>query len=153
MEATIIAAIRGNRANRAGSFRGQMWARSGCEIPVGDHPKDTRGYGCQEADQHLESAKRNKHGNRDNGTKQSAGISANRKRLLPVAWTIWPNSGNMRQSRQRYSILAQKKRRLKTTSLPTTSVSNLHFAGLEKCDSVATQLMARNPGDKSSASG
>jgi hypothetical protein len=33
MDATIIAPIQSNRANRAGSFRGQMWARSGCQMP------------------------------------------------------------------------------------------------------------------------
>jgi hypothetical protein len=38
-------------------------------MPVGDEPRDTQGYLCQEADQHLPSAKRNTRGNRDNGNK------------------------------------------------------------------------------------
>ena len=117
-------------------FRGQSQAAK-CLSAIN---KETlaREYVCQEADQHLQSAKKNTHGNRDNGTKQSAGINENRSRLLLVAWTKWRNSANMRQSRQRYSILAEKKRKLKRSPLlGTTSASNLYFAGLERCDAVA----------------
>ena len=86
MGATTIAAIHGSRANRVGSFCECIkYVRSGCQMPVADEQRDFRGYLCQEADQHLQSAKKNTHGNRDNGTKQSAGISENRRRLLQAA--------------------------------------------------------------------
>jgi RNA recognition motif-containing protein len=36
---------------------------------------------CQEADQLLQNARRNTHGNRDNGTRPNAGINENRRSL------------------------------------------------------------------------
>src|SRR5262245_7234568 len=87
--------------------------------------KDSKGYVCQEADQHSQSAKRNTPGNRDNGTKQSAGISENRRRLLQAVWTRWPNCANMPRSKQRFSILAQRTLAPRMSPLAvTTSVSN-----------------------------
>jgi hypothetical protein len=77
-----IAAIPGNRANRAGSFfEMHKCVRSGCQMPVGDKQRNARGEVCQEADQHLQSAKKNTHGNRDNGTRQSAGTNEGRRGL------------------------------------------------------------------------
>src|ERR1700739_3976185 len=84
--ATTIAAIHGSRANRAGSFSRTKYVRSGWEMPGGDKQRDARGYVCQEADQHLQSAKKNRRGSRDNGTKQSEGINGNKRKLLRAAW-------------------------------------------------------------------
>ena len=125
MDATTIAAIRGSRANRAGSLCDcTNCVRSGCQRPVGDEYEILGGIVCQEADQHSQSARRNTRGNRDNGTKQSAGISENRRRPLLVAWMIWPNCAHMLQNRQRYLISAQRTLVLQRTPAVPTSANN-----------------------------
>src|SRR5215469_1808426 len=89
-------------------------------MPVGNEPRESREYLCQQADQHSQSARRNKHGNRDNGTKQSAGISENRRRPLQAARTRWPSCASTLQSRQRSSISAQLTVTAQRSPLPVT---------------------------------
>ena len=74
--ATTTVAIQDSRANRAGSFRTHCVRRR--KMLAGD---ELEIFGGQEADQHLQSARRNTHGSRDNGTKQSAGINENSRRV------------------------------------------------------------------------
>ena len=76
-------------------------------MPVAADHEIPGGRLCQEDDQHSQSAKRNTRDNRNNGTKQSAGISGNKRKALQAELTRWPNCGNTLQSRQRSSILAQ----------------------------------------------
>jgi hypothetical protein len=66
---------------------------------VCDKQRYARGYLCQEADQHLQSAKKNTPGSRDNGIKQSEGINGNKRRLLGAAWTRWLKLRPQLQSR------------------------------------------------------
>ena len=76
MGATTIVAIHDSRANRAGSFEHTASGDARCSPAM-----NWKFLGAKEADQHLQSARRNTHGSRDNGTKQSAGINENRRRL------------------------------------------------------------------------
>src|ERR1700740_2225190 len=102
-------------------------------MPVGDKQRYARGYICQEADQHLQSAKKNTRVSRDNGTKQSEGINGNKRRLLRAAWTRWLNCASTLQSGQRHSILA----RVSRSPLPAiTLASSSYFPGLAGIDAV-----------------
>src|SRR5215469_2654221 len=82
-------------------------------MPVGDEQQYAGGYVCQKADQHLQSAKKNTHGSRDKGTRQSAGTNEGRRSLWKAAWTRWPNCANMLQNRRRYSTLVWRKLKLR----------------------------------------
>jgi hypothetical protein len=77
-------------------------------MPVGDKQRVARGYVCQEADQHLQSAKKNTRGSRDDGTKQSEGINGSKRRPLRAAWTRWLNCASTLQSRQRFNLGADE---------------------------------------------
>ena len=126
MGATIIAAIHGSPANRAGSFfERTKCVRPGRQMPVGDKKRVARGYVCQEADQHLQNAKKNTHGSRDKRTRQSAGNNESKKSLWKAAWMRWLNSGNTLQHRRRYSTLVSIKRKLRSSRVPlATSASD-----------------------------
>ena len=107
--ATTTVVIHGKRANRVGSFWNTM-----CPVDVGhDVPRRlrtaNRGYLCLEDGQRLQNARRNKHGNRDKGTRQRAGINEGRRSLWKKTWMRWPNCANMLQHRRRYSTLMWKK--------------------------------------------
>src|SRR5215469_13599656 len=94
-------------------------------MPVGDEFTVSGGYVCQKAVRHLQSARRNNHGNRDNATKQTAEINESRRGQSQAAWTRWQNCANTPPSRQRYSILAQRTRTLRSIPPPvTTSTGN-----------------------------
>lgn len=113
-------------------------------MPVGHKQRDARGYICQEADQHLQSAKKNTRGSKDDGTKQSEGINGSKRRPLPAAWTRWLNCASTLQSR-RYSILARMKRTLSRSPLPAiTLASSSYFPGLAGIDAVTGKLTVRN---------
>ena len=77
-------------------------------MPVGDEKQDAGRYLCQEADQHLQSAKKNTHGNRDKGTRKSAGSNEGRRSLWKAVWMRWLNCVNMPQHRQRCSTLVSE---------------------------------------------
>jgi hypothetical protein len=95
----------------------------GCQMPVGDERRDARGYICQETVQHLQSAKKNTCGSRDNGTKQSEGINGSKRRPLRAVWTKWLNCAGTLQSSL---ILARMKRTPRRSPLPViTSASKL----------------------------
>ena len=83
------------------AFRMHKVFRSGCQC-LSAMNEGFQGYLCQEADQHLQSARRNTPGNRDNATKKSDGINESRRRRLQAVWTRWPNCGNILQRRRRY---------------------------------------------------
>ena len=53
---------------------------------------------------------------RDNGTKRSAGINGNKRRLLQAASTRWLNCASRLQSKQRYSMSALIRRRTEEES-------------------------------------
>jgi hypothetical protein len=106
---TTIAAIHGSRANRAGSFQVHKVRPARLLNACRPRTKRSRGYVCQEADQHLQSAKKNTHGNSDKGTRQNARINESSRSLWKAVWMRWRNCGNMLQNRRRYSTLAQKK--------------------------------------------
>src|SRR5579872_504360 len=113
LAAEVVAAMitvdtRDNRASPAGSpFRTQ---RAGDVTERARRPRlKTRRYVCQEADQRLQNARRNRHGNRDKETRQSGRICENRTSRRPTAWMKWPNCANMLQHKPRYSKSVRKK--------------------------------------------
>ena len=77
-------------------------------MPVGDKQTDARGYRCQEADQHSQSAKKRTRGSRDNRIKQNERIYGSERRPLRAAWTRSLNCASTLRSRER-SILARMK--------------------------------------------
>ena len=89
---TTIAAIHGNRANRAGSFFEctKFSAQAATCLSVTNN-RGTREYVCQEVDQHLQSAKKNTHGNRDKGTRKSAGINESSRSPWKAVSMRWLN--------------------------------------------------------------
>jgi hypothetical protein len=121
--ATTTAGIHGSRANRAGSF---FEHNAPGEVRGRAHRQraENRGYVCQEADQHLQSARRNRHGNRDNGTRQSAGTSEKKRSLWKAAWMRWPNCANMLLRRRRYSMLVRRKRTLRRSPRPMAAAAS-----------------------------
>ena len=108
MGATTIAATHGSRANRAGSFFERQSAYDQAAKCLSAISKEIRGDTYSKRPFDIYEALRNTRGNRDNGTKQSAGISEKSRNLLPVTWTRWLNCANTLQRRQRYSISAQR---------------------------------------------
>jgi hypothetical protein len=105
----IIVATRVSPANRAGSLLvrrnlpGTLPARRS-RIQLGD-------YACHEADQRLRNVRKNIHGNRDSGTKLSAGTSGSRKNQPKAVWMRCRNCVSTRKLKQRYS-----------TSTPTNTI-------------------------------
>src|SRR5262249_14290925 len=93
-----------SHGNRAGSFfENNHPARF--HDSVGENKECAGGYVCQEADQHLRSARRNTHGNRDKGTRQSAGTSESRRRRWRRGWIRWVNCMTMLAGRQGFLTL------------------------------------------------
>ncbi len=107
MAATTTVAMRVSRANRAGRFF--CWrerpAGRAVRLPARSTTNLLGDEVCHEADQRLRSARRNRHGNKDNGTKRSAGASENRRSPWKAAWTKWPSCVNTLQRRPRFSTL------------------------------------------------
>ena len=109
MGATTIAGMHVNRGSRAGSSLGNGTVlRAGSHLPLQPLKKNKLEAVCHEADQRLRNAKRNKPGNRDNGTKRSAGASENKKNPPKAASMRWPNYTNTRRLRPLYLILVRK---------------------------------------------
>src|SRR5579862_649424 len=107
--AMITVDIHGSHANPAGSpFRTQRAGVTCTGRACRATNTMTGGYVCQEADQLLQNARRNRHGNKDKGTRQSAGICESRISPRPTPWMKWPNCANMPQRRRRYSTSVQK---------------------------------------------
>jgi len=50
------------------------------DVPAGDE-RENRGYPCLEADQRLQNARKNTHGNRDKETRQSEGTNEDKRSL------------------------------------------------------------------------
>jgi hypothetical protein len=119
---TTIAAIHGNRANRAGSFSNAQGASDqAAKCLSAMNEGKPKGGVCQEADQHLQSAKKNTHGNRDKETRQSAGTNEDRTSLSKAAWTRWPNCANMLPHRRSYSTLVRRKLKLRRSQRPVAA--------------------------------
>jgi hypothetical protein len=78
------------------------------DVPAGKEER-IEGYLYLEADQRLQNARRNIHGNRDKGTRQSVKTNESRRSLRKAAWMRWPNCANMLRRRRRYSTLVWKK--------------------------------------------
>jgi len=142
---TITAVIHGSRGNRAGSFFEHnvpgdvaITRAAGCEQRIEGE------YLCQETDQPLQSAKRNRRGNRDKRTRQSAGTNEGRRSLWKAVWMRWPNCGNMPQHRRRYSTLAWRKLELRRSPRPMAALASEVIASLPKPDASATRFRNQN---------
>src|ERR1700745_585423 len=97
----IIVATRVNLANHAGRILfNEKSGNPRSTLPVRHDNKLFGRQICHEADPRLRSARKNRPGNRNNGTRQSAGTSENRKSPSKVASTRWPSCANTRQPRQ-----------------------------------------------------
>ncbi len=104
--------------------------------------KEMPGDICQEADQHLQSAKKKTRGSRDNGTKQSERINGSKRSPLRAAWTRWLNCASTLQSRQRFNLGADE--RTLSTVPAITLTSSSYFPGLAGIDAVTGKLTVRN---------
>jgi hypothetical protein len=116
--AMTTAGTHGSRANRAGSLSNTMPGE--VRGRAGRLRTENRGYVCLEADQPLQSARKNTHDNRDKGTRQSAGTNEGRRSPWKAARMRWPNCANMLQHRRRCSTLAWKKAKLRMSPRPMT---------------------------------
>jgi hypothetical protein len=113
-------------------------------MPVGDKQRDARGYICQEADQHLQSAKKNTRGSKDDGTKQSEGINGSKRRPLRAAWTRWQNCASTLQSRQRFNLGADEADTEQESASGDHVAISSYFPGLAGIDAVTGKLTVRN---------